>query len=64
VRRLEDYRRPLKENLPRVRLVHAPDQIHERGFSGPVLAHYGVHRPLPERQAHIVEGLRSQEAFS
>ena len=54
----------LQQHLARVRLVHAPDDVHQGGLAGPVLADDGVHLAGGEGQVDVRQRLGGAEALA
>jgi hypothetical protein len=53
-----------EQDLPRVRWLHARDDLHQRRLAGTVLAHQRMHGAGAYAQLHIVEGDDAGEGLS
>ena len=52
---------PFQQHLPRILLVHAGENLDQRGFSGAVLSHDGVHFAAEKTEIHVGQALSRPE---
>ena len=60
---VKDHRLAVQFNLAGIRRQHAAQDVHERGFSGAVLAQQGANFTAPDRKGHVFEHHVGAEGF-
>ncbi len=59
----EPDRPAIEPHLPRIRLVHAGQDLDQRGLAGAVLAQQRVDLATPDGEVHMIECLHADEAL-